>query len=99
MASINATAPAIAHGVSAMDTAVTVRRWSILGLLTIGVIVAYIARVNLSVAVIDGGFKSFFQLTAMWTVFFLLPGIASYFFLVRRRTRRTEDLVGAHTSV
>jgi MFS family permease len=40
------------------------QRWSIVALLTLGVIVAYVDRVNLSVAVIDTGFKSVFQLTA-----------------------------------
>ena len=39
------------------------RRWCRRRLLTLGVIVAYIDRVNLSVAVIDPTFKSFFQLT------------------------------------
>jgi len=40
------------------------RRWFIVGLLALGVIVAYIDRVNLSIAVIDPDFKSFFKLTA-----------------------------------
>jgi MFS transporter, ACS family, D-galactonate transporter len=40
------------------------QRWSIVALLTLGVIVAYVDRVNLSVAVIDTEFKSVFQLTA-----------------------------------
>jgi len=40
------------------------RRWVVVGLLTFGVIVAYVDRVNLSVAVIDPVFKSYFQLSA-----------------------------------
>lgn len=39
------------------------RRWIIVGLLALASIVAYIDRVNLSVALIDVDFKSFFQLT------------------------------------
>ena len=39
------------------------RRWVVVGLLCLGVVVAYIDRVNLSVAVIDPLFKSAFQLT------------------------------------
>jgi ACS family D-galactonate transporter-like MFS transporter len=46
------------------DTRSGSRRWFVVGLLALGVIVAYIDRVNLSIAVIDPGFKSFFKLTA-----------------------------------
>lgn len=38
-------------------------RWSIIVLLAVASIIAYIDRVNLSVALIDPGFKDFFQLT------------------------------------
>ena len=53
----------IQQNLTATATADTGRRWKVIGLLTLGVIVAYIDRVNLSVAVIDPTFKSFFQLT------------------------------------
>src|SRR5829696_3942414 len=46
------------------DAAYGARRWLVVGLLALGVIVAYVDRVNLSIAVIDAEFKSFFQLTA-----------------------------------
>lgn len=46
------------------DVAYGSRRWFVVGLLALGVIVAYVDRVNLSIAVIDPEFKSFFQLTA-----------------------------------
>jgi MFS family permease len=39
------------------------RRWYVVGLLALGAIIAYIDRVNLSVAVIDPDFKAAFQLT------------------------------------
>src|SRR5438874_1404521 len=38
-------------------------RWSVLGLLTVGCIIAYVDRVNLSVAVIDADFKHVFRLS------------------------------------
>src|SRR5579859_5530641 len=38
------------------------RRWSIVCLLSIGVIVAYVDRTNLSVSLADPTFKKFFQL-------------------------------------
>ena len=38
------------------------RRWWIVGLLAIASIIAYMARVNLSLAMIDGDFKHFFQI-------------------------------------
>ena len=40
-----------------------VRRWTIIGLLSLGMIIAYIDRVNLSMAVVDIDFKKFFALT------------------------------------
>lgn len=45
-------------------TAFVGRSWVVIGLLTFGSMVAYIDRVNLSVAVIDPIFKSYFQLSA-----------------------------------
>ena len=41
------------------------RRWWIVVLLAISSIIAYMARVNLSVAVIDSGFEHFFQLNSI----------------------------------
>lgn len=41
------------------------RRWTILSLLCVGFMVAYFDRVNLSVAVADRDFKSFFQLSTV----------------------------------
>src|SRR5436189_5654232 len=38
-------------------------RWSVLSLLTLGCIIAYVDRVNLSVAVIDADFKQVFGLS------------------------------------
>src|SRR5437764_4020055 len=38
-------------------------RWSVLSLLTLGCIIAYVDRVNLSVAVIDADFKQVFRLS------------------------------------
>lgn len=38
-------------------------RWSVVGLLTLGSIIAYVDRVNLSVAVIDADFKQVFRLS------------------------------------
>jgi ACS family D-galactonate transporter-like MFS transporter len=58
MAAINTTAPAKvapAYGAAA--------KWSIVVLLAVASIIAYVDRVNLSVAVIDPGFKAFFQLS------------------------------------
>ena len=42
---------------------VSTRRWVIVGLLCLGVIIAYIDRVNLSVTIIDPGFKAELSLT------------------------------------
>jgi len=42
---------------------VSTRRWMIVGLLCLGVIIAYIDRVNLSVTIIDAGFKAEIPLT------------------------------------
>jgi len=42
---------------------VSMRRWMIVGLLCLGVIIAYIDRVNLSVTIIDAGFKAQIPLT------------------------------------
>ncbi len=39
------------------------RRWSIVGLLCLGMIIAYFDRVNLSIALATPDFKSFFGLT------------------------------------
>jgi ACS family D-galactonate transporter-like MFS transporter len=64
MAVTHSSAPALSPSAAAVDASLNVRRWSIVALLTFGVIVAYVDRVNLSVAVIDHGFKSVFQLTA-----------------------------------
>jgi MFS family permease len=64
MASSQSTVQAIPRSAATPVASVIVRRWSIVGLLTIGVIVAYIDRVNLSVAVLDTGFKSTFALNA-----------------------------------
>ncbi|MBI3469786.1 MAG: MFS transporter [Candidatus Solibacter usitatus] len=41
----------------------TLWRWSVIGLLTLGVIIAYVDRTNLSVALIDDSFKKFFRLS------------------------------------
>ncbi|MBY0373374.1 MAG: MFS transporter [Bryobacteraceae bacterium] len=41
------------------------RRWTILGLLCVGFMVAYFDRVNLSVAVADQDFKKYFQLSTV----------------------------------
>lgn len=49
-------APRLKHSYTAA------RLWWIVGLLAISSIIAYMARVNLSVAVIDGEFKDFFQI-------------------------------------
>lgn len=38
-------------------------RWTIVGLLNLGIIIAYVDRTNLSVAVADNSFKEFFALT------------------------------------
>ena len=57
MASIAKTAPATASDYSAY------RRWAIVVLLAVASIVAYIDRVNLSVALIDVDFKTFFGLS------------------------------------
>lgn len=43
--------------------ATATRRWTIVILLAVACIVAYVDRVNLSIAVIDDDFKSFFQLS------------------------------------
>ena len=59
MASITQTA-APARPTSTYSTGA---RWAIVVLLAVASIIAYIDRVNLSVAVIDPGFKSFFQLS------------------------------------
>src|SRR5438874_8453264 len=39
------------------------RRWTIIGLLTLSSIIAYVNRVNLSFAVLDSQFKEIFQFT------------------------------------
>jgi MFS transporter, ACS family, D-galactonate transporter len=39
------------------------RRWTIIGLLCLGMIIAYFDRVNLSIALASGDFKNFFNLT------------------------------------
>ena len=64
MSTIERSLPHTTAAVPAYETAAISRRWVIVGLLTLGVIVAYIDRVNLSIAVIDPTFKSFFNLTA-----------------------------------
>jgi MFS transporter, ACS family, D-galactonate transporter len=65
MSTIERALPQTPAAVPAYKTAAISRRWVIVGLLTLGVIVAYIDRVNLSIAVIDPTFKSFFNLTAV----------------------------------
>jgi ACS family D-galactonate transporter-like MFS transporter len=39
------------------------RRWVVLGLLTLGIIIAYVARINFSVALATKAFKELFHLT------------------------------------
>lgn len=47
-----------------MDPAISAqRRWAIVGLLCVGMMIAYFDRVNLSIALASAEFKAFFQLT------------------------------------
>ncbi len=56
--SVSPTSTASANAVSAQD-----RRWYIIGLLSLGMIIAYVDRSNISVALASAGFKKIFQLT------------------------------------
>jgi MFS family permease len=56
-----ADAPALVRGRLAISD--PVRRWSILGLLCLAFIAAYVDRQNLAAAVIDPGFKGYFKLS------------------------------------
>jgi MFS family permease len=48
---------------SEQQAAVGARRWGVLALLTVGIIIAYIARINFSVALATKSFKELFHLT------------------------------------
>ena len=52
----------MATTVPQIETTSTVRRWGIVGLLVVGVMIAYVARANISVAVVID-FRWFFHLT------------------------------------
>jgi MFS family permease len=50
-------------GFSDIQVAPGMRRWVVLGLLTIGIIIAYVARINFSVALATKDFRTLFHLT------------------------------------
>ena len=50
-------------GSSNLQVAPGMRRWVVLGLLTVGIIIAYVARINFSVALAAPDFKALFHLT------------------------------------